>query len=461
MVYSDLTMEYTLQGDLKNAEKFFEKLMKLPTKILIHPSLRGVLPKAVLLAGKNQWKESNQYFKEYLERFKARPEPANESFAKLVYAWALERQGRHEEARLQLEESQKIRQKAEKRFRHADLKVNLIARRKVEVGEEFELRLDLVNVGRNPAILDKIEGVIPSGLKVVDHMSFCSFQSDNVILNEKSVGPFQVETVKLKLKATKTGSYNINPKVTYMNELGQTKTSAAKTFTISASPKQPTFEVLPGRIATGYSELDRLLMGGIPEKYAVVLTGPPSDERAYLIKSFLEAGTAKDEIVFYVTTEADGLENLLRNSNFYLFLCNRKPKTKVPDLPNVTRIRSKTDLTNLNISLVKAYRNIDPSKKKRICVDTVSNVLLNYEAKATCKWISELINDLSSKGFTMLAVIDPSMHPPDQAKAVVNSFDGEISITQTEDPLECKKSLRVMRLRNQEYIKDSICITKS
>jgi len=457
LVYSDLTMEYALQGDLKNAEKFFKNLMKLPTKILIHPSLRGVLPKAVLLAGKNQWKESNQYFKEYLERFKARPEPANESFAKLVYAWALERQGRHEEARLQLEESQKIRQKAEKRFRHADLKVHLIARRKVEVGEEFELRLDLINVGRNPATLDKIEGVIPSGLEVVEHMSFCSFKSGIVILKEKNVGPFKVETVKIKLKVTKKGSYKINPEVTYINELGQTKKSVAKAFTISASPKKPTFEVLPGRIATGYMELDRLLMGGIPENYAVVLIGPPSDERAFLIKNFLEAGTAKDEVVFYVTTQADNLEDFLENPNFHLFLCNPKPKTKVPDLPNVTRIRSKTDLTNLNISLVKAYRNIEPSRKKRICVETVSNVLLNYEAKATCKWVSELTADLGSKGFTMLAVMDPSMHPPDQANAVVNSFDGEISITQTDDPLECKKSLRVKRLKNQDYIKNPVC----
>ena len=85
----------------------------------------------------------------------------------------------------------------------------------------------------------------------------------------------------------------------------------------------------------------------------------------------------------------------------------------------------------------------------------------NYEAKATCKWIAELTNDLSSKGFTMLAVMDPNMHPPDQANAVINSFDGEISISQTEDPLECKKSLRVKRLKNQEYLKNSICVVES
>ena len=137
-----------------------------------------------------------------------------------------------------------------------------------------------------------------------------------------------------------------------------------------------------------------------------------------------------------------------------------KPKTQIPDRPNVFKLRSKTDLTNLSISLSKAYQNIEPSKKKRICVEIVSDVLLHYKADTTRKWISESITDLGSKGFTMLGVMDPSMHPSDQANAVINLFDGEINITQNDDPLECKKSIRVKKLRNQDYIKNSICLTK-
>ena len=68
---------------------------------------------------------------------------------------------------------------------------------------------------------------------------------------------------------------------------------------------------------------------------------------------------------------------------------------------------------------------------------------------------------LVSKGFTVLAVMNPEMHPSDQAIAVVDLFDVEISLTQTGDPLECKKSLRIKKLRNQDYIKNPICLTKS
>jgi hypothetical protein len=58
----------------------------------------------------------------------------------------------------------------------------------------------------------------------------------------------------------------------------------------------------------------------------------------------------------------------------------------------------------------------------------------------------------------MLAVINPTMHPPNEANAVLDLFDGEISITQSDDPLDCKKSILVKKLRNQDYIKNPICL---
>ncbi len=218
--------------------------------------------------------------------------------------------------------------------------------------------------------------------------------------------------------------------------------------------------VLADRVSTGTKELDSLLLGGVPKKYAVVLTGSPSDERELIVRNFLETGTEEGQTSFYVSAEAVGLDSLLAKPSFYLFLCNPKPKVEVPDLPNVHKLLGKTDLTNLNIALLKAYRSVKQSAGRRVCVDIVSDVLLHYGAEVTRKWVSELITDLGSKGFTVLAVMDPAMHPTDQATAVLNLFDGEISLYQTEDPLECKKSLRVKKLRNQDYIKNPICLGK-
>jgi hypothetical protein len=85
---------------------------------------------------------------------------------------------------------------------------------------------------------------------------------------------------------------------------------------------------------------------------------------------------------------------------------------------------------------------------------------MSHGANTTRRWISGLITDLGAKGFTMLLVLYPKMHPVDQAEAILALFDGEINLTETEDPLECKKSIRIRKLRNQDYIKNPIYLIK-
>ena len=341
------------------------------------------------------------------------------------------------------------------RFEHADIQANLIVNcREVRVRESFFLSVEFVNVGKETALLTKVENFVHSDFIVVKKPEIYRIEKMDLNMKGKQITALKMVEVKITLQPKKKGKYEFNPKVHYLDEKGREKTLKIKTLEINVEEV-----ILEDRISTGTAELDSLLLGGIPKEYAVVLTGSPSDERDIMIKNFLEEGIKKDEIVFYIYTEADGLESILENPNFVLFLCNPKPKIGVPDLPNIYKLRSKTDLTNLSISLAKAHRKIDHSKRKRICIETVSNILLDYEAKATCKWVSELIADLNSKGFTMLFVMDPTMHPPDQAKAVINLFDGEINITQSTDPLDCKKSILVKKLRNQDYIKNPICLT--
>ncbi|MCJ7613941.1 hypothetical protein MUO71_04150, partial [Candidatus Bathyarchaeota archaeon] len=339
-------------------------------------------------------------------------------------------------------------------FEHANVQANLVTNvKEVKIGESFCLSIEFINAGKESALLTRVEDFIPSDFVVVKKPEIYRMEESCLNMKGKQLAPLKLVEVKLVLQPSKKGEYQLNPRVHYLDELGQNKSLQLKTLEIKVEEV-----VLADRVSTGTKELDSLLLGGIPEGYAVVLTGPPSDEREGLIKNFLEAGTKEDQITFYVTTEADGLENLLEKSNFYLFLCNPKPKVQVPDLPNIYKLGGKTDLTNLSISLAKAYRNIDQSSKKRACVEIVSDVLISYQAEATRRWISELITDMGNKGFTMLAVIDPEMHPSDHSKAVLNLFDGEINLYQTRDPLECKKSIRIEKLRNQDYIKNPICL---
>ena len=339
-------------------------------------------------------------------------------------------------------------------FDHANVQANLVAGLKeVKVGESFCLSVEFINAGKEPALLLQIDDFVPQGFVVVKKPEIYRLEESTLNMKGKQITPLKLVEAKLVLQPLKKGQYQLNPKVHYLDELGHKKYLQLKTLEINVEEV-----ILKDRVATGTQELDSLLLGGIPNEYAVVLSGPPCDEREFLAKNFLKAGT-KEEITFYIASEATGLESLLENPNFYLFLCNPKPKTQVPDLPNIYRLQSKADITNLGIALTKAIRGISQSlTNKRICVDVLSDVLVKHGANTTREWISGLITDLGAKGFTILAVMDPKEHPPDQATTVLNLFDGQINIIQSDDPLDCKKSILVKKLRNQDYIKNPICL---
>jgi KaiC/GvpD/RAD55 family RecA-like ATPase len=340
-------------------------------------------------------------------------------------------------------------------FEHANVQANLITSAKeVKVGESLSLSVEFVNAGREPALLMRVEDFIPPDFVVVKKPEIYRIEETCLNMKGKQLAPLKLVEVKLTLQPSRKGQYHLNPKVHYLDEHGKNQSLQLKTLEIRVEEV-----LLEDRVSTGTEELDSLLLGGIPNEYAVVLAGSPCDEREMIVKNFLKAGTENEETTFYISTEAVGLEGLLENANFYLFLCNPKPKAPVPDLPNVYKLQGTTDLTNLGIALTKAYRSIGKSvAKRRVCVGILSDVLVEYGAKTTRKWIAGLITDLGSKGFTLLAVMDPKEHPTDQATTVLNLFDGEIELTQTEDPLECKKSIRIKKLRNQDYIKNPICL---
>ena len=340
-------------------------------------------------------------------------------------------------------------------FEHANVQAKLIAGlREVRIGESFCLSVEFVNAGKEPALLTRVEDFVPPDFVVAKKPEIYRIEESCLNMKGKQIAPLKMVEAKLVLQPSKKGVYQLKPIVHYLDELGQNKSLQLKSVEIKVAEV-----ILENRISTGTKELDSLLLGGIPKEYSVVLTGAPCDERELIINSFLEAGVKKAQTSFYVTTEAIGLENLLETPDFYLFLCNPKPKTPVPDLPNITQLRSKTDLTNLNIALLKVYRNMEQSSSKRVCLNIVSDVLVDYGVKTTRKWIAELTTDLISKGFTILAVINPLMHNSEELYSILDLFDGEISLYQTEDPLECRKTIRIKKLRNQDYIKSPICIT--
>jgi len=169
--FAALTRLYSKLGDLKRADEYFDRMTKLPPEVLSTWLVTFIVAvsKGVYYAAKDRWKDSNQIF-----------EPLSANLGDYLfitnYIWALEKQGRIEEAKAQRDKFQKKLKQTKKWFKRANVQLSVMASRKVQTGETVELRLDLVNVSKNPGTLVKVEGVMPTGCRVVSLPSFCSIQ---------------------------------------------------------------------------------------------------------------------------------------------------------------------------------------------------------------------------------------------------------------------------------------------
>ena len=223
-----LTRLYSKLGFLKRADEYFDRLNKLPPEALSPwiVKLNFNLTKGVYCGARGQWKISNQIFEALFNYLEFSPFFAD-------YLWALEKQGRTEEAKNKKDKFQRKANKIKRWFTHGNVQLSIMAPRKLRTCEVFEMRLDFYNVSKNPGTLYKVEGLMPSGCKVVSLPSFCSIQNHSININKHQIGPFQVETIKMHMSYTSAGIFDLKPLLYYTTELDEPKIGRAKTITIN------------------------------------------------------------------------------------------------------------------------------------------------------------------------------------------------------------------------------------
>jgi len=223
-----LTRLYSKLGDLENADKYFDMMKKLPPEVLstLTVNFNFNLTKGVYLTAKDRFKEANQLFKRYGANLEVSPFVGD-------FIWALEKQGRIEDAKAQRDKFQKKLKQMKKWFKRSNMQLSFMVPKMVQTGEVVGMRLDLVNVSKNSDNLVKVEGLIPIGCKVVSQPSFCSIQNSSIKMNKKRIDPFQVETIKFKTSFEKAGVYNLDPILYYTDDLGESRTAKAKPIKIN------------------------------------------------------------------------------------------------------------------------------------------------------------------------------------------------------------------------------------
>jgi hypothetical protein len=93
-------------------------------------------------------------------------------------------------------------------------------------------------------------------------------------------------------------------------------------------------------------------------------------------------------------------------------------------------------------------------------LEIVSDVLLHHHADQTRRWLSGLIPELRSRGFTTLAVINPNMHSPEELHAMLDLFECEIAIYEkTKEDLT--KYLRIKKMYSHRYLESELALKKT
>lgn len=259
----------------------------------------------------------------------------------------------------------------------ARVQANLVLKAKdANVGEDITLEIELVNTGKTSASLIKVEEILPAGFDLVAKPDYCHFENTYLDMNRKRLNPSMTEKIRLILRSFNKGKFAVKPKIFYLDETGQQMFCKPESVTINILET-----LLPGRISTGYKDFDNLLLGGIPNNYAVILTSPSCDERDLLIKRFLGAGAKERQITFYVTTKVIPVETLTKEpqSNIF-FVCNPQADKVIKDMPNVFKLKGVENLTDINIALTSAFRRLNMlvSSPRRACIEIISDVLLQH-----------------------------------------------------------------------------------
>jgi len=331
----------------------------------------------------------------------------------------------------------------------------LLDPRKAKVGEEIHMQFHLANEGEIPVFLTKIEEILPPDFELIAKPDYSHLSAGFLDLNKRQLNPSETEDLHLAFIPLSEGTFSAMPKISYFNGAEQQMTCEPCCATVEILEN-----LLPDRIRTGYKDLDNLLLGGIPEKYSVIITSVSCDERELLIKKFLETALKAGEATFCFTIDAIGVKALAEKfpENFFLFICNPQAGTIIKDMPNVYKLKGVDNLNDINIALTSALRKLDGQFPggRRAYIGIISDVLLQHGAIQTRRWLTGLVTELRSRGFTSLSLVNPYMHRSEEVQAILDLFEGEISIFEK----GAERFLQIKKLYNQTYLENQRPIRK-
>jgi KaiC/GvpD/RAD55 family RecA-like ATPase len=329
----------------------------------------------------------------------------------------------------------------------------------LELGETLRVEVELQNNSHAAVWVTRIEDLVPASFELVESGGHRQVGT-HLDMHGLQVDPYIAESIEITLRSTEKGIFLVAPTIFYKTEAGVQTSSKLEPVPITVSET-----ILPDRVPTGFQDLDNLLLGGIPKGYAVILTSPSCDERDLLVKRYMQSGMTDGAVTLCVTADSSGIRNLAEQhpTSFNVLVCNPHVEEAFEALPNVFKVAGVENLTEISISLESILRRINGAKKiqGRACLEIVSDVLLQHQAVQTRKWLNRLIPLLKSKGFTVLAVVNPRMHKSEELHAVLDLFEGEINVYEKKGEPDLTRFIRIRKMYNKRYVESELPLKKT
>ena len=119
------------------------------------------------------------------------------------------------------------------RFENADIQANLIlGGREVKVGDDINIEIELVNAGKAPAQLIKVEEIIPRGFEVSSAPDICRVEDSYLDMKGRTLLPLKTAELKIVLRPLDKGTYQIKPRVLYLDEAGKYRSHEPESATV-------------------------------------------------------------------------------------------------------------------------------------------------------------------------------------------------------------------------------------
>jgi hypothetical protein len=107
------------------------------------------------------------------------------------------------------------------RLEHAAIQASVIVRHvEVKIGEDATIELQMINAGKKPATLVKIENVVPAGFELVSGPKPYRVVGDDLHLKGRRLDPMKTEEIELVLRPKRKGSFLLKLRIFYLDEDG-------------------------------------------------------------------------------------------------------------------------------------------------------------------------------------------------------------------------------------------------